>query len=414
MDWDSYGGGEARWWAYAYGVTSATQPLNRGVYTWDYTYDYANKLTQVEENNSTIGEYVYDGEGKRIQKTENSITTTYIYSGRNNIFEENSTGSACYIYGPTGLIAKRTTINQETNTYFYHKDHLGSTRSVTNSSKDIIVASTYHPFGETEVEEGSEKYLYNGKEKDSTGLYYYGARYYDPEVGRFATRDALKGRLINSQTLNRYSYCVNNPAKYIDLWGKDYSPADQQVEDYLLGNDNQTDDSDDDLTSPPEIIGDPYYENGRITIPTKDGDVTVFDAHNKEESNNGRGGSWNQWEEKALLNRFKKLEENRKKAKYLREMAKELEGLAKYYQNHANALSSLGNAAGIIAGYLGILGAISIYTCVGGLFFWGLAGIATGFTVGLSFASNHIGNEAQDLRDHAEQLRDQAAIDGGG
>ena len=191
----------------------------KGDDTWDYTYDYANRLTQVEENQSTIGEYVYDGDGKRLQKTENSITTTYIYSGINPVYEVNSTGSACYVYGPTGLLAKRTMIDQESHTYYYHKDHLGSTRSVTDSSKNIIAASTYHPFGETEVEEGSERYLYNGKERDETGLYYYGARYYDPEIGRFVTRDLIKGRKSNSQTLNRYSYCLNNPINFIDPYG---------------------------------------------------------------------------------------------------------------------------------------------------------------------------------------------------
>jgi RHS repeat-associated protein len=188
----------------------------KGNDTWDYNYDYANRLTKVEENDSTIGEYVYDGDGKRLQKTENSITTTYIHSSINPMYEENSTGSACYVYGPTGLITKRTTINQHSHTYFYHKDHLGSTRSMTDSSKNIIAASTYHPFGETEVEEGSEQYLFNGKEKDSTGLYYYGARYYDPEIGRFMTRDLIRRVLGNSQILNRYIYCLNNPIKYID------------------------------------------------------------------------------------------------------------------------------------------------------------------------------------------------------
>jgi YD repeat-containing protein len=39
----------------------------KGIDTWDYTYDYANRLTKVEENDSTIGEYTYDGDGKRIQ-----------------------------------------------------------------------------------------------------------------------------------------------------------------------------------------------------------------------------------------------------------------------------------------------------------------------------------------------------------
>jgi RHS repeat-associated protein len=188
--------------------------------TWDYTYDYANRLTKVEKNQVTIGDYVYDGNGKRLQKTENDVTTTYIYSGINVMYEKNATGYTSYVYGPTGLLAKRTTIDQESNTYYYHKNHLGSTRSVTDSNKTVISTTTYQPFGDTDNEEGSEQYLYTGKERDSTGLYYYGARYYDPEIGRFVTRDRNKGSKWCPRSLNRYSYCYNNPVCYTDPDGK--------------------------------------------------------------------------------------------------------------------------------------------------------------------------------------------------
>jgi RHS repeat-associated protein len=135
--------------------------------------------------------------------------------------EENSTGYTSYVYGPTGLLAKRITIDQESNTYYYHKDHLGSTRSVTDNNKTVISTSTYHPFGDADNEEGSEQYLYTGKERDSTGLYYYGARYYDPNIGRFVTRDRKPGRIFSPLTLNKYTYCLNNPIIYIDPDGQD-------------------------------------------------------------------------------------------------------------------------------------------------------------------------------------------------
>ena len=68
----------------------------------------------------------------------------------------------------------------------------------------------------------SEKYKYTGKEKDITGLYYFGARYYDPTIGRFITKDPIKGNSMNPQTLNPYVYCLNNPMKYIDPDGEWY------------------------------------------------------------------------------------------------------------------------------------------------------------------------------------------------
>ncbi len=95
-------------------------------------------------------------------------------------------------------------------------------RLATDDNRNLVSDITYHPFGESNTKEGSEDYLFTGKERDSTGLYYYGARYYDPGIGRFITRDLHSGRLANPQTLTRYTYCANNPLKYIDPDGHDY------------------------------------------------------------------------------------------------------------------------------------------------------------------------------------------------
>lgn len=54
----------------------------------------------------------------------------------------------------------------------------------------------------------------------TTGLYYYGARWYDPAVGRFISEDSDAGRRSNPQTLNSYTYVVNNPLNYVDPWGE--------------------------------------------------------------------------------------------------------------------------------------------------------------------------------------------------
>jgi len=74
----------------------------------------------------------------------------------------------------------------------------------------------------------TEKYKYTGKEKDITGLYYYGARYYDPTIGRFITRDPIKGSIMNPQTLNPYVYCLNNPMKYVDPDGQLFCVSEEE------------------------------------------------------------------------------------------------------------------------------------------------------------------------------------------
>jgi RHS repeat-associated protein len=61
---------------------------------------------------------------------------------------------------------------------------------------------------------------FNGKELDpETGLYYYGGRYYDPEISRFISADPFIPQPGNPQSLNRYSYTLNNPQNYIDPSG---------------------------------------------------------------------------------------------------------------------------------------------------------------------------------------------------
>jgi RHS repeat-associated protein len=72
--------------------------------------------------------------------------------------------------------------------------------------------------------QGQDKYDYTGKKEDEgTGLKYFGARFYDPETGRFLTQDPFMGsfRLVIPQSQNRYSYCWNNPLKYTDPTGRD-------------------------------------------------------------------------------------------------------------------------------------------------------------------------------------------------
>ncbi|MDD5039163.1 MAG: RHS repeat-associated core domain-containing protein [Dehalococcoidales bacterium] len=61
--------------------------------------------------------------------------------------------------------------------------------------------------------------LFTGQRLDDTGLYYYGARYYDPTIGRFISPDTIVQTPNNPQSLNRYSYVFNNPLRYTDPSG---------------------------------------------------------------------------------------------------------------------------------------------------------------------------------------------------
>ena len=110
--------------------------------------------------------------------------------------------------------------------YFYHSDYLGSTSYVTDATGAVSQHVEYVPFGEVFIEELSSSaklntpYLFNGKELDEeTGLYYYGARYYDPRISLWLSTDPMELKYPNIST---YTYCANNPIKRKELDGQDW------------------------------------------------------------------------------------------------------------------------------------------------------------------------------------------------
>lgn len=109
---------------------------------------------------------------------------------------------------------------------YYFQDHLGSTNVVTDSAGAMIELTEYKPFGEFSRREqygtsNAAWYYFTGKPlDDETGLMFYGARYYSPLLGRFITPDTIVQGPMNPQTLNRYSYCNNNPVNLVDPDGR--------------------------------------------------------------------------------------------------------------------------------------------------------------------------------------------------
>src|SRR5262249_50469302 len=105
---------------------------------------------------------------------------------------------------------------------YYHQDHLGNTRLVTLGSQ-LQFSSGYQPYGVAYHANGLDPvYKYTGKPQSvGSGLYYYGARWYNQSLGRFLTRDPNPGRLFNPQSLNLYVYVLNNPLRYTDPTGMD-------------------------------------------------------------------------------------------------------------------------------------------------------------------------------------------------
>ncbi|OGB95057.1 MAG: hypothetical protein A3G82_07580 [Burkholderiales bacterium RIFCSPLOWO2_12_FULL_67_210] len=112
----------------------------------------------------------------------------------------------------------------ETITYI-HTDISGSPLAATNANGNVVWKENYQAYGERQLQQpGSEGQgqWFHGKQADaSTGLQYFGARYYDPAVGRFMGVDPVGFQEDNLNSFNRYAYGNNNPVKYLDPDGRD-------------------------------------------------------------------------------------------------------------------------------------------------------------------------------------------------
>jgi RHS repeat-associated protein len=111
-------------------------------------------------------------------------------------------------------------------------NHLGSTSVVVNASGVVQSTQLYKPWGESRYSSSASptKYLYTGQMKEGAlggveGLYYYGARWYDPSLGRFAQADTIIPEASQgTQAWDRYAYTNNNPVRYNDPSGHCIGP----------------------------------------------------------------------------------------------------------------------------------------------------------------------------------------------
>ncbi|HEY6251223.1 MAG TPA: RHS repeat-associated core domain-containing protein [Candidatus Angelobacter sp.] len=187
----------------------------------NYAFDAKNELKSTSPDPGMPGTpatFVYDPNGLRV----NNNGTTYIYDSATAIAEYPNGSSANspgveYVYAGSYLVAS---IAGTTVTYYYG-DHL-STRVQADGTGKVVRTFGQYPFGETWYETGTpSKWKFTSYERDSSssGLDYALARFDSSRLGRFVSLDPLSGGISNPQSLNRYSYAMNDPVNFTDPSG---------------------------------------------------------------------------------------------------------------------------------------------------------------------------------------------------
>ena len=159
----------------------------------------------------------------RVVKRAKGETTHYVFEGTEPIFEKriNAGKAKSYVYALGKYLARVDGVigDPAAQKYFYHTDHAGSIRVVTDQSGKVVFNADYLAFGTQFAKDGDfeELHGFTGKEYDpDIGLYYFNARWYDPDLGTFISEDPAR----DPNNPNLYSYCGNNPLNRVDPDGR--------------------------------------------------------------------------------------------------------------------------------------------------------------------------------------------------
>jgi RHS repeat-associated protein len=231
-----------------------------------FVYDAENKQTEVRDSQNTIiGQYHYDGDGKRVKKIVPATgeVTIFVYAAGAKLIAEYSTVVESVEHAKVAYL---------------NADHLGSPRINTDANGNIVSRSDYMPYGEEIITLGGRTanngYLaddvrqgFTGYENDEeTSLDFAQARMYVKSLGRFSGADSLyieQNRIFSPQQFNLYAYAANNPIRFVDPSGLAIEVTGDAVDDYMRRLNNLT----------PSFIVRRNQETNKVEIVDSEGNV---------------------------------------------------------------------------------------------------------------------------------------------
>lgn len=173
-----------------------------------FTWNARNELTATSAGSAS---FAYDALGRRTGATIGGTSNQYVYDGLNPV-----SFAGGFMLGDLGLDQVYARVSSSGSTS-YLSDALNSAIALSNGSANTIATYSYSPYGST-AEAGTDPspFQFTGRENDgATTLYYYRARYYSPEIGRFISEDPMN---VMAGT-NFYAYAYGNPVSIVDPLG---------------------------------------------------------------------------------------------------------------------------------------------------------------------------------------------------
>lgn len=219
-------------------LKSATVP--EGLFpnaTLNISYTHFDKVDRITEGDNSLSyAYGYDRQRVFMEEHVGGLTRTKRYVGNCEYVTETTGGNIetqwlTYLTGPTGVYAVVVTKSGSDQTFYVLKDNLGSWTAITDETGFVEQRLSYDAWGNLRnpnTWSGSfsgtpmfdrgftgHEHLYN------FGLVNMNGRMYDPVVSSFLSVDQYVSNPSSSQNFNRYSYCLNNPLRYVDPDGED-------------------------------------------------------------------------------------------------------------------------------------------------------------------------------------------------